>query len=178
MKKVFFLLLTMSTVVEVNAQCTLGESVRSQLVKDWEQAKELTDEYLNIMPADKYSFQPEGTTRSFAQQMLHLAQVNNAMISNGTGAPRIFSKLRRLELSLGAQSKDSVLYYVNASYDFAIDAIKKLDPSKLEEKVKERTLELTRFSWLLKAFTHQTHHRGQTTIYIRLAGIKPPSWLE
>lgn len=71
-----------------------------------------------------------------------------------------------------------MLYYVNASYDFAIEAIKNLDESKLEEKVKERNLEETRFSWLLKAFAHQTHHRGQTTVYIRLAGIKPPNWME
>jgi len=26
----------------------------------------------------------------------------------------------------------------------------------------------------MKAFEHQTHHRGQTTIYIRLVGLKPP----
>jgi uncharacterized damage-inducible protein DinB len=110
--------------------------------------------------------------------MLHLAQVTNAMIANGTGAARIFSPLRRLEQSPGAQAKDSVLYYVNASYDFAINAIKNMDASKLEEKVKERTLALTRFAWLLKAFDHQTHHRGQTTIYIRLVGLRPPAWLE
>nr|WP_324497299.1 DinB family protein [Haliscomenobacter sp.] len=28
---------------------------------------------------------------------------------------------------------------------------------------------------MLKAFEYQTHHRGQTTIYIRLLGIKPPN---
>jgi uncharacterized damage-inducible protein DinB len=27
---------------------------------------------------------------------------------------------------------------------------------------------------MLKTFEHQTHHRGQTTIYIRLLGIRPP----
>jgi uncharacterized damage-inducible protein DinB len=70
------------------------------------------------------------------------------------------------------------VYYVNASYDFAIKAIKNLDASKLEEKVKERTLELTRFAWVFKAYIHQTHHRGQTAIYIRMVGIKPPPWLE
>ena len=43
-----------------------------------------------------------------------------------------------------------------------------MDPSKLEEKVKERTLELTRFAWLLKAFDHQTHHRGQTQFIFAL----------
>ena len=161
-----------------NSQRILGEAVKTQLVKEWEMAKVMTDEYLNIMPDDKYSFKAHDSVRSFAQQMLHLAQVTNAMISNGTGVARIFSPLRRLEQSQGAQAKDSVVYYVNASYDFAINAIKTLDATKLEEKIKDRTLELTRVGWLLKAFDHQTHHRGQTAIYIRLVGIKPPRWLE
>jgi len=25
-----------------------------------------------------------------------------------------------------------------------------------------------------KAFEHQTHHRGQTTVYLRLKGVTPP----
>jgi hypothetical protein len=35
-----------------------------------------TVDYLNAMPADKYSFKATDSTRSFAQQMLHLAQAN------------------------------------------------------------------------------------------------------
>ncbi len=177
-RRIFFLFLFVFFGQLSNSQCILGEAVRDQLVKEWGMAKVMTNQYLNTMPADKYSFRVQDSIRSFAQQMLHLAQVNNAMVSHGTGVPRIFSPLRRLEQSPSAQTKDSVLYYINASYDFAINAIKNMDPSKLEEKVKERTLELTRFAWLLKAFDHQTHHRGQTTIYIRLVGIKPPAWLE
>lgn len=174
---ILFILFLLSTAIS-NAQGSLGDSIKAQLIKDWELAKILTNKYLEIMPDDKYNFKPQDGMRTFSQQMLHLAQVNNAMVSNGTGVPRIFSRLRRLEQSPSAQTKDSVLYYVNASYDFAIEAIKRLDASKLEEKVKERNLEETRFSWLLKAFAHQTHHRGQTTVYIRLAGIQPPNWLE
>ena len=34
--------------------------------------------------------------------------------------------------------------------------------------------EETRFALLIKAIEHQAHHRGQTTIYIRLQGIRPP----
>ena len=171
-------MLTVSVAVIVSAQNNLAENLKAQLVEDWEMAKALTNEYMNVMPPDKYSFKPQEGIRSFAQQMLHIAKVNGAMISHGTGAPRLFARSKNLEQSPGAQAKDSVLYYVNASYDFAIDAIKKLDASKLEEKVKERTLELTRLAWVMKAFAHQTHHRGQTAIYIRLAGIKPPNWLE
>ncbi len=82
------------------------------------------------------------------------------------------------EQSPTAQTADSVMYYVNSSYDFAINAIKNLSPTALLETASfnmGQTLTATRLSWLMKAFEHQTHHRGQTTIYLRLAGIKPPN---
>ena len=82
---------------------------------------------------------------------------------------------QNLEQSKTAQSPDSVIYYVMASYDYAIESISKMDASKLGEKFKRGNFDLDRFTWLMKAFEHQTHHRGQTTIYIRLLGIKPPN---
>ena len=83
-----------------------------------------------------------------------------------------------LEKSAGAQSADSVMYYVNSSYDFAINAIKKLPATSLMQTATlnmGRPLTETRLAWLLKSFEHQTHHRGQTTIYLRLAGVRPPN---
>ena len=66
------------------------------------------------------------------------------------------------------------MYYVVASYDLAINGLKKMNMAKLSEKIKFYMWEETRFALLLKGFEHQSHHRGQTTIYIRLAGIRPP----
>jgi uncharacterized damage-inducible protein DinB len=173
MRKSLFLLLLLSVAGFVQAQNTLGETFKAQLLKDWQRAKAYTQEYLDAMPADKYSFKAQDSIRSFAQQMLHLAQANTNLITNATGQTRPWN--RRLEMAGSAQSKDSVVYFVNASYDFVLEGIKNLDASKLEEKVKAGNLEETRLAWLLKAFEHQTHHRGQTTIYIRLVGIKPPN---
>jgi len=76
-----------------------------------------------------------------------------------------------LEENKAAQSKDSVMYYVIASYDYATTGIKKMNIASLNEKVKFYNWEETKFAWLLEAFEHQTHHREQTTIYIRLAGF-------
>jgi uncharacterized damage-inducible protein DinB len=45
----------------------------------------------------------------------------------------------------------------------------------LSEKVKVfNQFEMTRGTALAKAFEHQTHHRGQTTVYIRMAKATPP----
>jgi len=50
-----------------------------------------------------------------------------------------------------------------------------MDALKLEESVKRGTFSETRLAWIQKGFEHQTHHRGQCTIYIRLQGTKPPN---
>jgi uncharacterized damage-inducible protein DinB len=168
----FAAIILLGVVSSINAQS--GETIRAQLVKDWERAKAYTKEYLDAMPKDKYGFRAQDSIRTFAQQMLHLAQGNMGLSSNGTGKERIWQG-RLLENTASAQSPDSVNYYVMASYDFAIEGIKNMDISKLEEKNKRGNLDETRFAWILKAFEHQTHHRGQTTIYIRLLGIKPPN---
>jgi len=167
--------LALLTILSLNATAQLNaDSVKAEIVKDWQRAKAYTAEYLNTMPADKYSFRASDSIRNFAQQMLHLAQANTFLISNGTGVQKNFGG-GTLDQRTSAQSKDSVLYFVNASYDHAIDAISKMDVSRFGEKVKFRDFEFSRLSWINKAFEHQTHHRGQTTIYIRMAGIKPPN---
>jgi len=158
----------------LSANAQLGETVKAQLIKDWERARAYTKEYLDAMPKDKYGFRAQDSVRTFAQQMLHLAQANMGLSANGTGKERIWQG-RLLENTSSAQSPDSVNYYVMAGYDFAIEGIKNMDVSKFEEKNKRGNFDETRLAWLLKAFEHQTHHRGQTTIYIRLLGIKPPN---
>lgn len=160
--------------IKIQAQALSADDIKAQLVKEWERAKNYTGQYLNTMPADKYSFKAVDSIRSFAQQMLHLAMANCFLMANATGqAPPSWLK-ESLEKSPTAQNKDSVTYYVNASYDFAANAVKATDPAKWGEKKKLFGMEETTFALMIKTFEHQTHHRGQTTIYIRLLGIRPP----
>src|SRR6187401_292915 len=184
MKPFFSLLLTLC-ILSVEAQNSPNDLLKQQLIIDWERAKAYTQEYLDAMPADKYSFRADDSIRTFAQQMLHLSQATAGMAFFGTGSqnniiqnmfikpPQVFENLPAV------QSKDSVMYYVNTSYDFMINAIKSLDFANLSEVVTQ-TLpggkrSATRLAWLLKAFEHQTHHRGQCTVYLRLLGIRPPA---
>jgi uncharacterized damage-inducible protein DinB len=163
-----FLLVNLSA----SAQPITGDEIKTQFVKDWERAKAYTLDYLNTMPADKYSFKAVDSIRSFAQQMLHLADGNVGLIHFAVGIKIDWPM--NLEKSPTAQNKDSVVYYVTKSYDFAIQSLKDFDPAKFGELVTMRTDKVSRFALFLKAFEHQTHHRGQTTIYIRLLGIRPP----
>ena len=158
----------------IHAQGLSIDEIKAQLVKDWERAKTYTVDYLNTMPADKYSFKAVDSIRSFAQQMLHLAATNYFLMSMATDQQAPAWAQFSLENNKTAQNKDSVMYYVTKSYEFCRDAVKNCDPKKWGEKKTIFGFEETKFALMQKAFEHQGHHRGQTTIYIRLQGIKPP----
>src|SRR6476620_11406992 len=149
---VLLLLAYIFTSFQSKAQLT-ADDLKAQLIKDWERGKDYTISYLNTMPADKYSFKAVDSIRSFAQQMLHLAQANVFFMSVVTGQQPIFGQ-ERLEESTTAQSHDSVVYYVTASYDFAINGLKNMDASKLGEKAKVFNFEETKYVFALKAFEH------------------------
>ena len=157
-----------------SAQNITGDEIKTQFVNDWERAKAYTLDYLNTMPADKYSFKAVDSIRSFAQQMLHLASGNVGLIMFASGQ-KIDWPGRGLENSPTAQNKDSVVYYVTKAMILPSQALEGFDPAKFGEFAGPGKDKVTRFALFLKAFEHQTHHRGQTTIYIRLLGIRPPN---
>ena len=173
MKKILLLVIAICINATTNAQTLTLDSIKVQMIKDWERAKDYTISYLNTMPADKYSFKATDSVRSFAQQMLHLAQGNVGLVSGAVGNPPAFGRAN-LEGSATAQNKDSVMYYVVTSYDYVINGLKKMNTSSFGERAKFFNFEENKLTWFMKAFEHQTHHRGQTTIYIRLVGVKPP----
>lgn len=150
------------------------EIIKGHMVADWERAKSYTKEYLDAMPEEGMNFKPTPDIRSFAEQMLHMSQGTIGLIVSGTGATPIFQG-KSLEKMNELKTKTALTQVVMQTYDFAIESIRNLDASKLSNMVKRGTYEVTQYGWLNKAFEHQTHHRAQATIYLRLKGIKPPN---
>ncbi len=159
---------TLGAISFVHAQTSIGD-----MVKEWERAKTFTQEYLDAMPEASYTLKPTAEMRSFAEQMLHLADANYAFASIASGEK---SPVGQGESEKSTdKSKANTTKLVIASYDFVLNAIKKMNPTQLSETVKVfGRFDMSRQMALAKGFEHQTHHRGQLTPYIRLAGAKPP----
>ncbi|MAU70668.1 MAG: damage-inducible protein DinB [Pseudozobellia sp.] len=146
----------------------------SSLIEDWERAKAYTLEYLEAMPADKYDFKPTEDIRSFSQQMLHLTDANYGFTSAAVG---IESPIGQGESEKSTDtSKENVTKLVAAGYDFVIKGLNGMTDAELKESIQLfGRFKMTKAQAFAKLFEHQTHHRGQTTIYIRMAGITPPN---
>lgn len=150
-----------------------AQTSAADMVKEWERAKAYTKEYLDAMPDSGYSLKPTPEMRSFAEQMLHVTDANYGFVATITGA--------KSPVGMGEsekttdKSKANVSKMVLAGYDFVINNIKNLSAAQMNESIKLfGRFDLTKGSALAKLFEHQTHHRGQTTVYIRMAGATPP----
>ena len=90
-KTSLLLLLFIGSLPIMASAFTNNDSVRAQLIRDWERAKAYTKEYLDAMPEDGVNYKPTPEIRSFAEQMLHLSQGAIGLSSNGTGKERIYA---------------------------------------------------------------------------------------
>lgn len=172
MKKLPALFPLLAVLLFFNYQ-SLAQQPIDEIVKEWERAKAYTKEYLDAMTDSGYALKPTPQMRSFADQMLHLTDANygfGATLS-GQQSPYGFGAVEKIT----DKSKSNVSKVVMDGYDFVINSIRKMTPAQLSEKTKlfDR-FEMTKGLGLAKLFEHQTHHRGQTTVYLRLAGVTPP----
>ena len=149
-------------------------SSKTQLAADWQRAKEYTKEYLDAMPEDGMSFKPVPEMRSFAEQMLHLANANFMFAATASGKANPYQG-KNLEKLPDYQTKAALAKVVLESYDFVINAINATPNDQLAGNIKLFNRDMSRDLAYQKAFEHQTHRRGQTTVYIRLKGVKPPN---
>lgn len=166
MKKLALLFTLLIAFVSANAQ------TKEQMIADWQRAKNYTKAYLDAMPEDGYGFKPTPEMRSFAGQMLHLADGNYFLVGAVAGKPGPLGK-QSAEKTV-AQTKEATTKAAMDSYDYVINALQNTTPAQLQEIVKVGGKDITKQLAFNKAFEHQTHHRGQTTVYLRLKGVTPP----
>jgi uncharacterized damage-inducible protein DinB len=131
-------------------------------------------EYIDAMPEDGMGFKPTPEVRSFAEQYLHIANANFMFGARLSGAANPYQG-KDLEKTDEFKSKAALTKVVMESYDFIISQAKAMNEAKLNERVTVFNISMPRHVGLAKALEHQAHHRGQTTIYLRLKGVQPPS---
>ena len=156
----------------------IAQFTQSQMVAEWQRAKLYTKSYLYAMPEDGYGFKPTPEIRSFAQQMLHISDANYvlATVASGKANPvgETLANDGLLEKT-GSPTKEATIKVVMDSYDWVISVLQGMTPDQLKEATKFGKHDITKGGLFAKAFEHQTHQRGQTTIYLRLKGVTPPA---
>jgi len=176
MKKVTQLLAVLALMLVSSS--VFAQFMQPQMVAEWQRAKTYTKAYLDAMPEDGYGFKPTPEIRSFAQQMLHLADANYIFATVASDKPNPVGETlaaHNLNEKNVSPTKEATIKAVMDSYDWVISTLQNMTPDQLQETTKFGKHDITKGGLYGKAFEHQTHQRGQTTIYLRLKGVTPPA---
>jgi uncharacterized damage-inducible protein DinB len=150
---------------EGNPQSKYG----AEFGKHWSNAKELTLAIAEAMPANEYAFKPDPEEMSFGEQIAHIAAGNYSYCAALGKTKSPFAKPANYD-------KATVSKLVGESFDYCSGTIASLTDEQLGELRGPEGRQSSVREVMLGLYTHMAHHRGQTEVYLRIKGIKPPSY--
>jgi hypothetical protein len=120
------------------------------------------------MPAADYSFHPVAEVRSYAEIMMHIADVQFILCGLAKGEP----KQGRPPADT---SKEAVTAYLKSSFDYCNQVYNSMTDLAGAVKVKFLSRELTKLGLLNYNIAHDSEMYGTAAAYLRLKRIVPPS---
>lgn len=129
-----------------------------------------------LMPAEKYAFQPTPAQMTFGQLVVHIVQTN-VFICSGIGStpsPMTPDELKKLS---GADAKEALVAAIRKSFDYCSESLAKVQDSTLGEEVSMfgRKAGQSRAAAMITIATDWTDHYSTAASYLRLNGILPPT---
>jgi uncharacterized damage-inducible protein DinB len=143
--------------------------VKAVVLKHLTTSRDFTLKVAEQMPEADYAFKLTPPQMSFAEQMVHLASDQAALLAPFTGGKPVPSKP-------ASTSKKDVIAYVRQSYDQSIALVSKLTPPQIERSYTGFGAPMTGLELLMFVLDHSTHHRAQAEMYLRAKGITPAEY--
>lgn len=129
-----------------------------------------------LMPAEKYAYQPTPAQMTFGQLIAHVVQTNVALCSaiSGTPSPMTPEELKKLS---GTDPKDALVAAVKRSFEYCTDGLAKVQDAGLADEASMfgRRTGMSRAAALITIANDWADHYSTAASYLRLNGILPPT---
>ncbi len=140
----------------------------------WKSATEYTQNVMDAMPQKHYGFKPVKNEMSFEEQLVHMA--NNMNWLGGkflSNLPAPFPE----KIDIAGKSRKEVVEILNLSLAYISTILINFNANELDLLVDFPAGQLSKRQIITLLNDHQTHHRAQLLVYLRLKGEKPPSYI-
>lgn len=155
-------------------------SVKDAMVKHWKTSSDFTLAVANTMPGETYNFRPNPEEMSFGQLMAHIGMANLGACANASGMTRPTPPEKIAAWAKDQQKidveKETAIDFLTSTFSFCNTAVAAMTPERWDKVAGPPARNLTGFEWLWSYFTHTAHHRAQAEVYLRVKGIKPPTY--
>jgi DinB superfamily len=147
-------------------------SIQADVLKDWTSMKDTMAKIGEAMPEAKFGFKATPAERSYAEQILHIAEVNVGLLQSlgGKATPPM--------INMSATKKADVLKAMADSFDFGTALIKEFNDQGMLAAAPKAPPFLgaaTRARVVYGLIGHTWDIYGQMVVYLRLNGGVPPA---
>ncbi|MCF8237597.1 MAG: DinB family protein [Saprospiraceae bacterium] len=140
----------------------------------WQNAHAYTMQMVEAMPEQYFDFRPVEEEMTFGEQCMHMVgniyNLTNRYIQEDT-------LYQKPDTHASTMTKQEILNRVNKAFDDAGSAVLNLDPRDLDTVTDFFAGPISKRRVVMLLNDHQSHHRGQMVVYLRLKGITPPKYV-
>jgi uncharacterized damage-inducible protein DinB len=151
-----------------------GLLIRSHVTK-LKNAKTYTLQVAESMPDTLYGFKPVEGEMSFLEQLVHLGK--NIYWLSSTYIREVDDPVKKMEQDMNHLTKEQVASFVEGAYDYAISSFQEIDTATLSKEFNWAGGRMNKVQFMNLIQDHQTHHRGQLMVYLRLNKLQPPRYI-
>lgn len=143
--------------------------LKSLVLKHLKTSEDFTVKVAEAMPASSYDFKLTSPQMSFGEQLVHLSQGFDYILSPFFGEKPNPPKPK-------STSKEDIVAFIKSSFERAISRITGLTPEQLSKTYTSDGYTERGQDLLLGVLDHTTHHRASAEMYLRAKGITPPEY--
>lgn len=140
----------------------------------WLEAKRHCLDVAKSMPEEKYNYKPTDVSKTFAEQMVHIAYTVELLCKRYVQGIEVKASTP----DASKMSKEEIIAMLEKGFDYVTEVIYTVPQSKLDEtcKMYHSGNTVTRAFAFFYVQDHMTNHRAKANLYIRMNNIEPPEY--
>lgn len=140
----------------------------------WVEATTHCMDVANAMPEELYNYKPSEVSKTFAEQMVHIAAANKLLTERYV----LGKDVKPNTPDASEMSKTEILDLMEKSFKYTTAIIQSIKQEKLDEtcKMYHSGNVVSRSFALFYVQDHMANHRAKSNLYLRMNGIEPPEY--
>ena len=140
----------------------------------WLEATEHCLDVAKVMPDDLYTYKPTAVSKTFAEQMVHIAAASKLLTERYV----LGMEVKPDTPDAAAMSKNEIIALMEDSFAFTTHVVKSLEQKKLDETcvMYHSGNTVSRAFALFYVQDHMANHRAKSNLYLRMNEVKPPEY--
>ena len=140
----------------------------------WIEARDHCMDVARAMPEEKYSYRPTEVSKTFGEQMVHIAHTIPLLTKRYVQGMDV--KPNTPDAS--KMSKQEILALLEEAFDYTTDVIHNIEQDRLDETcvMYHSGNTVSRAFAFFYVQDHMANHRAKSNLYLRMNNIDPPEY--